>query len=133
MPIDRPRSAAPIFSRFPVTSGLCDVSHSSSGGDGLPCGRPAKNELGSKMAATGVMSSFSTWLSAAVSSSPSTFVLESTAGFHRGVRLELEPGDVCIGSTAGADIVLRDAGIAAEHADVGACRGADTNIARFKL
>ena len=68
------------------------------------------------MAATGVMSSFSTWLSAAVSSSPSTFVLESTAGFHRGVRLELEPGDVCIGSTAGADIVLRDAGIAAEHA-----------------
>lgn len=67
-------------------------------------------------AATGMMSSFTTWLSAAVSSSPSTFVLESTAGFHRGVRLELEPGDVCIGSTPGADIVLRDAGIAAEHA-----------------
>ena len=75
-----------------------------------------KNELGSKMAATGMMSSFTTWLSAAVSSSPSTFVLESTAGFHRGVRLELEPGDVRIGSTPGADIVLRDAGIAAEHA-----------------
>jgi hypothetical protein len=68
------------------------------------------------MAATGLMSSLTTWLSAAVSSSPSTFVLESTAGFHRGVRLELEPGDVCIGSTPGADIVLRDAGIAAEHA-----------------
>jgi len=68
------------------------------------------------MAATGLMSSFTNWLSAAVSSSPSTFVLESTAGFHRGVRLELEPGDIRIGSTPGADIVLRDAGIAAEHA-----------------
>jgi hypothetical protein len=68
------------------------------------------------MAATGMMSSFATWFSAVVSSSPSTFVLESTAGFHRGVRLELEPGDVRIGSTPGADIVLRDAGIAAEHA-----------------
>jgi hypothetical protein len=75
-----------------------------------------KNELGSKMAATGIMSTFTNWLSAAVSSSPSTFVLESTAGFHRGVRLELEPGDIRIGSTPGADIVLRDAGIAAEHA-----------------
>jgi type III secretion system (T3SS) inner membrane Yop/CscD-like protein/type III secretion system (T3SS) inner membrane Yop/YscD-like protein len=60
--------------------------------------------------------SFTNWLSAAVSSSPSTFVLESTAGFHRGVRIELEPGDIRIGSTPGADIVLRDAGIAAEHA-----------------
>lgn len=68
------------------------------------------------MAATGMMSSFTNWVSAAVSSSPSTFVLESTAGFHRGVRIELEPGDVRIGSTPGADIVLRDAGIAAEHA-----------------
>jgi hypothetical protein len=72
------------------------------------------------MAVTELMSSFTAWLSAAVSSStssaPSTFVLESTAGFHRGVRLELEPGDVRIGSTPGADIVLRDAGIAAEHA-----------------
>lgn len=66
------------------------------------------------MAATGLMSSFTNWLSAV--GSPSTFVLESTAGFHRGVRLELEPGDVRIGSTQGADIVLRDAGIAAEHA-----------------
>jgi type III secretion system (T3SS) inner membrane Yop/CscD-like protein/type III secretion system (T3SS) inner membrane Yop/YscD-like protein len=65
---------------------------------------------------TGMMSSFTNWFSAAVSSSPSTFVLESTAGFHRGVRLELEPGDIRIGSTPGADIVLRDAGIAAEHA-----------------
>ena len=68
------------------------------------------------MAATGLMSSFTTWLSAVVSSSPSKFVLESTAGFHRGVRLELEPGDFRIGSTSGADILLRDAGIAAEHA-----------------
>ena len=67
------------------------------------------------MTATGLMSSFAAWLSAVVSSS-STFVLESTAGFHRGVRLELEPGDFRIGSTSGADIVLRDAGIAAEHA-----------------
>ena len=54
-------------------------------------------------------------LSAIVSSS-STFILEITDGFHRGVRLELEPGDYRIGSTPGADIVLRDAGIAAEHA-----------------
>jgi hypothetical protein len=68
------------------------------------------------MTVTGWMSSVTTWLSAVVSSSPSTFVLESTAGFHRGVRVELEPGDVRIGSTPGADIVLRDAGIAAEHA-----------------
>jgi hypothetical protein len=68
------------------------------------------------MAATGLMSSLTAWLSAIGSSSPSTFVLESMAGFHRGVRLELEPGDVRIGSTSGADIVLRDAGIAAEHA-----------------
>ena len=67
------------------------------------------------MAAIGLMSSFTAWLSAVVSSS-STFVLESTAGFHRGVRLELEPGDFRIGSRPGADIVLRDAGIAAEHA-----------------
>jgi Inner membrane component of T3SS, cytoplasmic domain/YscD/CdsD-like Bon-like domain 3 len=54
-------------------------------------------------------------LSAIVSAS-STFILEITDGFHRGVRLELEPGDYRIGSTPGADIVLRDAGIAAEHA-----------------
>lgn len=73
-----------------------------------------ENELGSKM--TGMFSSFTNLLSAAVSSAPSTFVLESIAGFHRGVRLELEPGDIRIGSTPGADIVLRDAGIAAEHA-----------------
>src|SRR5215813_15565689 len=61
------------------------------------------------------MSSFVASLSGAVSASPK-FVLEITAGVHRGVRLELEPGDVRIGSTPGADIVLRDAGIAAEHA-----------------
>lgn len=75
------------------------------------------------MAATGMMSSFTAWLSGVVSSAPSTFVLESTAGFHRGVRLELEPGDVRIGSTPGADIVLRDAGIAAEHAILRVGRG----------
>jgi hypothetical protein len=68
------------------------------------------------MAATGLMSSFTSWLSTAVSSPPSKFVLDCTAGFHRGVRIELEPGDIRIGSTPGADIVLRDAGIAAEHA-----------------
>ena len=68
------------------------------------------------MAATGLISSFTAWMSAIGSSSPSTFVLECTGGFHRGVHLELEPGDFRIGSTAGADIVLRDAGIAAEHA-----------------
>jgi len=67
------------------------------------------------MSATGLMSSFTAWLSA-LGSSSSTFVLESTAGFHQGVRLELEPGDFRIGSRPGADIVLRDAGIAAEHA-----------------
>jgi len=67
------------------------------------------------MAGFGLMSSFVTSLSGAVSAS-STFVLEITAGVHRGVRLELEPGDCRIGSTPGADIVLRDAGIAAEHA-----------------
>ena len=69
------------------------------------------------MAVTGLMSmsSFAAALSAVVSSS-STFVLEITAGFHRAVRLDLEPGDYRIGSTPGADIVLRDAGIAAEHA-----------------
>jgi hypothetical protein len=76
------------------------------------------------MAATEMMSSFTTWLSSLVSSSgPTTFVLESTAGFHRGVRLELEPGDIRIGSTPGADIVLRDAGIAAEHAILRVGRG----------
>ena len=61
------------------------------------------------------MSSFAASLSGVVSAPP-TLVLEITAGVHRGVRLELEPGDRRIGSTSGADIVLRDAGIAAEHA-----------------
>jgi hypothetical protein len=65
------------------------------------------------MAGLGLMSMSS--LFGAVSAS-STFVLEITAGVHRGVRLELEPGDCRIGSTSGADIVLRDAGIAGEHA-----------------
>ena len=68
------------------------------------------------MSATALMSSFTALFSAFGSSSPSTFVLECTDGFHRGVRLELEAGDFRIGSTPDADIVLRDAGIAAEHA-----------------
>jgi hypothetical protein len=68
------------------------------------------------MAASGMMSSLTSWFSGVVSSSPTTFVLECTGGFHRGVRLELEPGDYRIGSTPGSDIVLRDTGIAAEHA-----------------
>src|ERR1700746_1275129 len=66
------------------------------------------------MSATGLLSSLTAWFSSG--SSPTTFVLESTAGFHQGVRLELEPGDVRIGSTSDADIVLRDAGRAAGHA-----------------
>ncbi len=66
------------------------------------------------MSATGLISSLQAWFSAG--SSASRFVLDCTAGFHEGVRLELEPGDVRIGSTPDADIVLRDAGIAAEHA-----------------
>ena len=73
-------------------------------------------DVGSKMAGTGMMSILSSLGSPPSSRRRSTFVLESTAGFHRGVRLELEPGDFRIGSTPGADIVLRDAGIAAEHA-----------------
>jgi type III secretion protein D len=42
--------------------------------------------------------------------------LEIVDGLHRGVRLDLHGGDWRIGSTAAADIVLRDAGIAPEHA-----------------
>ena len=69
------------------------------------------------MASIGLMSmSFIADLLSALVSSSSTFILEITDGFHRGVRLELEQGDCRIGSTPGADIVLRDAGIAAEHA-----------------
>ena len=69
------------------------------------------------MASIGLMSmSFIADSLSALVSSSSTFILEITDGFHRGVRLELEQGDCRIGSTPGADIVLRDAGIAAEHA-----------------
>jgi len=53
---------------------------------------------------------------AALWPTPSAPVLEIVAGAHRGVRLGLELGDCRIGSTAAADIVLRDPGIAAEHA-----------------
>jgi Inner membrane component of T3SS, cytoplasmic domain/Inner membrane component of T3SS, periplasmic domain len=42
--------------------------------------------------------------------------LEVTGGFHNGVKLALDEGTYAIGSTAGADIVLRDAGVASEHA-----------------
>jgi len=65
------------------------------------------------------MSSMTASLTASLSAfvpASSVIVLEITAGIHRGVRLELEPGDCRIGSTSSADIVLRDAGIAAEHA-----------------
>lgn len=43
-------------------------------------------------------------------------VLTIVSGVHRGVRLALARRDYRIGSTTGADIILRDAGIAAEHA-----------------
>jgi hypothetical protein len=42
--------------------------------------------------------------------------LEVTGGLHSGVRLVLDEGTYAIGSTAEADIVLRDAGVAREHA-----------------
>ena len=42
--------------------------------------------------------------------------LEVTGGLHNGVSLALDEGSYSIGSTAGADIVLRDAGVASEHA-----------------
>jgi hypothetical protein len=43
-------------------------------------------------------------------------VLEITAGLHRGVRIEMRQRDYRIGSALSADIVLRDAGVEAEHA-----------------
>jgi hypothetical protein len=42
--------------------------------------------------------------------------LEVVSGFHTGVSLALEEGSFSIGSTPDADIVLRDPGVAAEHA-----------------
>jgi Inner membrane component of T3SS, cytoplasmic domain/Inner membrane component of T3SS, periplasmic domain len=55
---------------------------------------------------------------------PSTPALEIIAGMHRGVRVALERGDCRIGSTAAADIVLRDPGIVAEHAVLRVARNA---------
>jgi hypothetical protein len=43
-------------------------------------------------------------------------VLEITAGLHRGVRIEMRQRDYRIGSALSSDIVLRDAGVEAEHA-----------------
>ena len=42
--------------------------------------------------------------------------LEVTGGFHSGVSLPLDEGTYSIGSTPEADIVLRDPGVATEHA-----------------
>jgi hypothetical protein len=42
--------------------------------------------------------------------------LEVTGGFHSGVNLALDEGAYSIGSTPEADIVLRDPGVATEHA-----------------
>jgi hypothetical protein len=42
--------------------------------------------------------------------------LEVVGGFHSGVSLALDEGSYSIGSTADADIVLRDPGVATEHA-----------------
>ena len=42
--------------------------------------------------------------------------LEVTGGFHSGVSLALDEGTYSIGSTPNADIVLRDPGVASEHA-----------------
>lgn len=42
--------------------------------------------------------------------------LEVVGGFHTGVSLALDEGSYSIGSTPEADIVLRDRGVAAEHA-----------------
>ncbi len=41
--------------------------------------------------------------------------LEVVGGLHSGVRLSLADGDYSIGSKAGADIVLRDDGVASQH------------------
>jgi hypothetical protein len=48
-----------------------------------------------------------------VSSKPE---LQVVGGFHNGVSLALDEGVYSIGSTADADIVLRDSGVASEHA-----------------
>jgi Inner membrane component of T3SS, cytoplasmic domain/Inner membrane component of T3SS, periplasmic domain len=47
---------------------------------------------------------------------PSKLELEVVGGFHSGVSLALEEGIYSIGSTPDADIVLRDHGVASEHA-----------------
>jgi hypothetical protein len=52
-----------------------------------------------------------------------TLALSVISGVHRGVTYALESRDCRIGSAADADIVLRDAGIAAEHARLRLERG----------
>ena len=42
--------------------------------------------------------------------------LQVIGGLHAGVNLELDTGSYTIGSSTGADIVLRDANVAPEHA-----------------
>ena len=49
---------------------------------------------------------------------PGQLRLAITAGVHEGAVLVLDPGEYRIGSSPDADIVLSDAGVAAEHAAV---------------
>jgi hypothetical protein len=49
--------------------------------------------------------------------------LEVTSGLHRGVKVALQLSRYRIGGTTGADIVLRDAGVAPEHAVLSMERG----------
>jgi hypothetical protein len=49
--------------------------------------------------------------------------LEIVSGLHGGVRLMLESGEYGIGSTPGADIILRDSGVMPGHAILGVQRG----------
>jgi hypothetical protein len=50
-------------------------------------------------------------------------VLEVTSGLHNGVQVALAPRRYRIGSGAGVDIVLRDAGVAPDHAAIRVDRG----------
>lgn len=62
-----------------------------------------------------VSSSHDLSASVAISTQPAKLELEVVGGLHSGVNLALEDGRYSIGSKAGADIVLRDAGVAAQH------------------
>jgi hypothetical protein len=57
-------------------------------------------------------------------SDPAKVTFEVLSGLHGGVLLRLENGDYQIGSTAEADIVLRDPGVAPAHAMLVVQRGA---------